>query len=330
MITRRQTLIAFGAGAFATLASFAQAQPKIWRIGFFYNGSRQSAVDTGRYGAFMQGMRELGYIEGKTFIIEERFVSDWDAARLAAVAAELVKANVDIIVATGGPTVNAAKQATASVPIVLTLASDPVSSGFAASLAHPGGNITGVSAYLDEVSPKHIEYLKLVAPKLSRIGLLAKKGNPSNARLQGRIETDARKVGLRVLPVEVDSLKELEPAISRLAQQRAGGFIILGDSFFVQHAAQIAKLATRNRLPSIYTGAEYPEAGGLMSYGPSFADNFRRAAMYVDKILKGAKPGELPIEQPTRFYFTINGKTAKVLGIKISNELLLRADKVIE
>jgi putative ABC transport system substrate-binding protein len=331
MNNRRKLIIALGAGALTVpLGSFAQQPGKVWRIGFFYNGSRQSAQNTGRYGAFLQGMRELGYVEGKSFVVEERFVADWDATKLSAAAAELVKSNVDLIVVAGGPSIQALKQATSTIPAVVALVTDPVLSGVAASLAHPGGNFTGLSAFLDEVSPKHIEFLQLVAPKLSRVGVLWKSGSPINEKLGKNVAAAAVKKKLQAIAATVSTQKDLEPVIAGLAQKRADAFIILGDTFFVQHARQIAELALRHRLPSIYTGAEYPDVGGLMSYGPNFADNFRRAATYVDKILKGAKPGDIPFEQPTRFYLTINKKTAKALGVTISNELLLRADKFIE
>ena len=330
MVARRQFVIALAAGAFAPRVTFAQLKGRIWRIGFFYNGSRQSSVDTGRYRAFLRGMRDLGYLEGRDFVVDERFVADWDSKRLSDAAAALIKSNVDVIVATGGPTVHALKQAATSIPVVAALVTDPVANGLAASLAHPGGNFTGVSPLLDQISPKHIEFIKLVAPKISRIAVLAKKGSATNAQLRKRIEADAAKGGLEVIHADIDLQGDIDPAISKMAQQHAGAFIILGDSFFVQHARQIADAAKRYRLPSIYTGAEYPEAGGLMSYGPDFPDSYRRAATYVDKILKGAKPGDLPFEQPTQFFLTINSKTVKLLGIELSNELVLRADKVIK
>ena len=331
LVDRRRVIFALGAAVLAhPVESLAQPSTKVARIGFFYNGSRQSAVSTGRYGAFLQGMRELGYVEGTHFVVEERFVPDWNTARLAAVAAELVKLKVDLIVVTGGPTIIAVRQATSSIPVVVTIASDPLFVGIATSLSRPGGNFTGFSAILDEVSPKHIEYLQIAVPKLGRIGVLAKLGNPTNSRLRSRIEAEAAKRDLHVIAVDVDAQKDIDSALARFAQQRAEAFIILGDSFFVEQSKHIADIAIRHRLPSIYTGAEYPIAGGLMSYGPDFSDNFRRVAGYVDKILKGAKPGDLPFEQPNRFYLTINKRTAKALGVTISNELLLRADKVIE
>ena len=202
--------------------------------------------------------------------------------------------------------------------------------GIAASLAHPGGNFTGLSAFLDDLFPKHVEFLRIALPKLSRIAVLSKPGNPGHPSLLKLIEDVARKLGIQVLPVNGNTPKDIEQGFGAMAQQRVQAVIILGDSFFVQHFRYIAELAIKHRLASIYSGREYPDAGGLMSYGPSFSDNFRRAATYVDKILKGAKPGDLPFEQPTRLYLTINRKTVKALGLTITNELLLRADNVIE
>lgn len=326
----RRAFLALGAASLAPLAAFAQQPGKIRQIGFFYNGSRQSALDTGRYGAFLQGMREIGYVEGRHFVLKELFTSDGDNTRLADMAAELVKTNIDVIVATGTPVVHALKQATTIVPVVVTITTDPVRDGVAISMSRPGGNFTGLSAFLDDIFPKHLEYLKLAVPKLSRVGLLLKKGNSGHSLLLRKIEAVTAKTGSKVLSVETNAEQDIEPAIKKLAQQHADALIILGDTFFVQHFRQIAVAANRHRLPSIYSGEEYPKAGGLMSYGPNFSDNFRRAASYVDKILKGAKPGDLPFEQPTRFYLTINSGTANALGIAISGELQLRADRVID
>jgi putative ABC transport system substrate-binding protein len=331
MNSRRKLVIALGAGALAApLGSFAQQQGKVWRVGFFYIGTRQSAMDTGRYGAFIEGMRQLGYVEDKNLVLKERFASDGDYARLPEIATELVHSNVDVILVTGGPATHALKQAASTVPIIVTIATDPVREGLAASMAHPGGNFTGFSAFLDSLFPKHIEFLKIAVAKLSRVAVLSKAGNPNHPRLLKLVEDAAQTHAIQVLPAAVNDVRDIEQGFSLMAKQRAQAVIILGDSFFVQHFRGIAGFAVKHRLASIYSGREYPDAGGLMSYGPSFADNFRRAAIYVDKILKGAKPGDLPFEQPTRLYLTINSKTGKAIGLTIPSELLLRADNVIE
>jgi putative ABC transport system substrate-binding protein len=330
MTTRRQMLIALGAGTLASsLGVFAQQPNKVWRIGFLYNGSRESAMNTGRYPAFLDGMRKLGYVEGKHFVIEERFAPNDEFERLPGLAAELVQANVDVILASGSYFARVLKQGATTIPIVLTVMTNPVREGLAASLAHPGGNITGLAAFLDDVFPKHVEMLKLAVPKLSRIAALANSRNLTHPPLLKAIEAVARHNAIQVQRVDGDTLEGIERAIGTAARQRAQAVIILGDAFFVQYFPQIAGFALRNRLASIYSGREYPQAGGLMSYGPNFADNYRRAATYVDKILKGAKPGDLPIEQPTKFELVFNRKTANALGIALSQELLFRTDEVI-
>jgi putative ABC transport system substrate-binding protein len=333
MKTRREFLIAGGAGLCvlaSPLSSRAQQTSKVWRIGFLYNGSRESAISTGRYPAFLDGMRKLGYVEGKHFVVEERFAPSDEFGRLPGLATDLVRSNVDVIVANGGVAALALKQATTTVPIVITIMTNPVREGFAASLAHPGGNITGLAAFIDDVFPKHVEMLKLAVPKLSRIAALANSRNFTHADLMKAIEPAAFQNGIQVQRVDGDTLEGIERAISTAARQRAQALIVLGDVFFVQYFQQIAGFSIRNRLASIYSGREYPEAGGLMSYGPNFSDNYRRAATYVDKILKGAKPGDLPIEQPTKFELVVNRKAASALGITLSQELLFRTDQVIE
>jgi putative ABC transport system substrate-binding protein len=331
MTTRRELLLALGAVPLgAAVPALAQQPGKVWRIGFLYGASRESALETGRYGAFLQGMRELGYIEGKHFVVEARFAPYSEVERLPALAAELVRANVDVILSTGGASAQALKRATTTIPVVIAVTENPVREGLAASLAHPGGNFTGLAAFLDDVFPKHVQMLELAVPKLSRIAALANSRNPSHSPVLKAVESAARSRGIEVVRVGGDTIEDIEQGIGAIARQRAQALMVLGDAFFVQYFKQIAGFAIRNRLASIYSGREYPEAGGLMSYGPNFPENYRRAATYVDKILKGAKPGDLPIEQPTKFELVVNRKTANALGIKLSEELLFRADKVIE
>jgi putative ABC transport system substrate-binding protein len=326
---RRRFLLTSLAGALAApLPSLAQ-ETKVWRIGFFYFGSLQSSLDTGRYSSFLQGMRELGYIEGKNFVVEARF-ADGEGAALPGLAAELISGKVDVIVATGTPVTLALRKATRTVPIVSTVSSDPAGDGSSASLARPGGNITGLSNFAPELSQKQVELLTACVPKLSRLAVLV---NPSNAEHSGRlklVESAARKVGMRVLAVHGGTPDEITSSFGAMARDRAEAVLILGDTFFLQQMRRIADLALKYRLPSVFLNPELVEAGGLMSYGPNFTDNFRRAASYVDKILKGAKPADLPIEQPTKFELVINLKTAKALGLTIPQSLLLRADQVIE
>jgi putative ABC transport system substrate-binding protein len=330
MTTRRRFLIAFGAGVLAVpRGSLAQPQSKIARIGFLYFGSRQSSVDTGRYNAFVQGMRELGYVEGTNLIIEARF-ADGKNERVPALAAELVRLKVDVIVATGASVYRALHHATTTISVVLTLTTDPVGDGFAASMARPGGNITGLSSTAADLGPKLLELLKAAVPKLSRVAVLVRPENPSHPGRLKRIMSAAQKVGIQVVLAEAGTVPEIEREFAVMTKERANAAIILGDAFFLQESRSIAAQALKHRLPSITINREYAEAGGLMSYGANLVDNFRRAATYVDKILKGAKPGELPFEQPTRYSLVINRKTAMALGLTIPQALLRQADELIQ
>jgi len=330
MNNRRKFIFALGAGALAApLGSYAQQAVKIWRVGFFHYGSRQSVMDSGRYQLFLDGMRELGYVEGKNLAIETRF-ADGKTGPLPDLAAELVRLKVDVIVATGTPVYQALQKATRTIPIVITVSADPVGEGFAASLARPGGNITGLSSANLDLTAKHLELLTTAVPRLSRVAVLinpAHRGHPARLKI---IQAAALKTGMQVLPVDAPTPDGIGRGFASMSRERAQAVIILGDSFFDQQERQITALALKHRLPSIFVVRDFAEAGGLMSYGQNQADNFRRAATYVDKILKGAKPGDLPIEQPTKFELVINMKTARALGITIPQSILVRADKVIE
>ena len=331
MITRRRIVVALGAGALTPLASFAQQQPaKVARIGFLASRSRSTPSDPEiYYDAFMQEMRELGYIEGKNLNIEWRF-ADGKYERLPGFAAELVQMKVEIIVTHGVPGTQAAQRATRIIPIVTAAVNDPVGTGFAASLARPGGNITGMSNTVNDVSIKHIELLKAMVPKLSRVAILMNPGNASHPANLKNIQVAARHAGIKVLPVDARSSEEIERGFGSMKRERARAVIIATDPFFQQQRRQIIAMAAKNKLPSMFSFREEVRAGGLMSYGANLPDIYRRAATYVDKILKGAKPGDLPIEQPTRFELVINRWTAQALGLTISREMLLRADAVIE
>ncbi|HWZ70260.1 MAG TPA: ABC transporter substrate-binding protein [Casimicrobiaceae bacterium] len=330
MIGRRTFVGGIASGVLVwPLGAFAQQQSKVWRIGFFYFGSRQSALDTGRYSAFVQGMRELGYVEGKNVIFETRF-GDGKVERLPNLAAELVQSKVDVIVATGSPVYSALRHATNTVPIIVTVTADPVVEGLAASLARPGGNITGLSDMAANLGPKQLELLMAAMPQLSRVGVLLNPDNVSHPAQITRLMLAAQKVGVQVVLAEASTVAEIELGFAALERERANAVILFGDTFFVQQFQQIAQAALKHRVASIYLIHEYAEAGGLMSYGPNIVDSFRRAATYVDKILKGAKPGELPFEQAARYSLAINLKTAKALGLTIPQSLLLRADEVIQ
>ena len=311
------------------LAAQAQQGGKHPRIGFLSPSSLSEPRHQRYLQAFQQGLRELGYVEGQTIAIESRWAGGtYD--RLPGIAGELVRLKVDIIVTYGLPAIQAAKQATATIPIVMTGVIDPVASGLVTSLARPGGNITGISNMDLELVGKQLELLKEVAPKVSRVALLGNPANPVNAPQVRHAQDAARAFGVRLQHVEARGPGEIESAFAAMTADRAGAVVVLLDTMLIDHRTQIADLAARRRLPAVYGMTEYAEAGGLMAYGSSAADRFRRAATFVDKILKGAKPADLPIERPTKFELVINLKTARALGLTIPESILVRADQVIQ
>ncbi len=330
MITRRKILIALGAGALtAPLASFAQRQTRIPHIGFLVLQSRTIFRETKYQDAFLNGLRELGYIEGRTITIEWRF-ADQQYERLPALAMELANLKVDVVVTWAVPGVRAAQQATATIPIVMATISDPVGSGLVASLARPGGNTTGVANLDVDTSAKRLELLLAAVPNLSRVGVLWNPANPVAVTMSKIVQAAAQQKGITALLTEVHIPSEIDSAFAKMTRERVGGVIVTPDPFMVAQARQIAGLATKHRLPSVFGNRINVEVGGLMSYGVNIAENFRRAATYVDKILRGAKPGDLPVEQSMIFEMVINMKTAKALGITFPQSILVRADKVIE
>ncbi len=330
MITRRQFVIALGASPFAgSLHAVAQQSGGLRRIGILISPARPPSLDAHYIGAFPRRLRELGYIEGKNVALEWRF-ADGKYERLASLAEELVRLKVDVIV-TGGTAANRALQkATSTIPIVNAAIIDPVGNGFAASLARPGGNITGLSLTTTDMSPKHLELLKLMLPKLSRLAVLVNLGNPGHPAIVKGLQANAQQLGITVTPIDARTPEEIERGFVTMKKERAEAVIVTIDAFFIGQRQQLAALALNNRLPSLFSVREQVEAGGLMSYGQNLAEFYKRAATYVDKILKGAKPGDLPIEQPASFALLINRKTAKALGLTVPQELVLRADEVIE
>jgi putative ABC transport system substrate-binding protein len=326
MTTRRETLLVLGAGAFAMRRSaLAQNQPKVWQIGYLAADSASTRL----YDSFHDGMRELGYIEGKSCVIQARFAeARYD--RLPVLAQELVHLKVDVIVAGTTLAVQAAKKATASIPIVMVAIPDPIGEGFAGSLSRPGGNITGLTTIVTEASAKHVELLRAVIPHLSRIAVLINPSNPSDALILEQVGGAAFSSGIKISSVEATTAAEIEAGFAAMARGRAEAVVVTADSLFDMQRDRIAKLALNNRLPTIYSNRDFTIAGGLMSYGQDLADQYRHAAVYVDRILKGAKPGDLPIEQPLVLEFVINRRTAKSLGLVLPTEMLLRADRVIE
>ena len=327
MTTRRQLLVALGAGALASpLASLGQTQGKVWRIGILIAGS--SATARRSLDAFRQGLRELGYVEGRNILIEARF-AEGRMERVPGLAAELVQLKVDVILTGGLPLVQALEQATTTVPIVMASGADPTAVGLASSLARPGGNVTGLSNMVTETASKLVEIAREIAPGASRIAVLV-----SGADVATAIWNDVRNAGealkIAVLPVKATSADEIRGAIAQMKKERAGVFIVPADVLFFAERRKIVELANQAKLPAVYSRREYVEDGGLISYGVNVAGMWRRAAAFVDKILKGAKPGDLPIEQPTSFELVINMKTARAIGMKIPQSVLFRADRVIE
>jgi ABC-type uncharacterized transport system substrate-binding protein len=331
MKTRRKFLISGCAGLFlvATSSPALAQQGKVWRIGYLDLGSRKSTVDSGRHGALIEGLRELGYIEGRNFVLEARY-ADGNADRLDGYAADLVRGKADLILIYSNAAGQAAKRATGTIPIVVIGTFDPVGNGLAARLARPGGNLTGMTSGNEDTFQKLVELLIVAVPKLKCIAVLANPATSVHARVLPQVEATAHQAGRQVLPVSARTPEDIERSFATAVRGRADAVIVLADSFLFQQRTQIAGLALKHRLPSINPDAQYAEVGGLMTYGADANDNFRRAGIFVDKILKGAKPGDIPFEQPMRYYFMINRKTANALGVKLTNELLARADRVIE
>ena len=331
MTSRRELLIALGAGALATpLGSFAQQRPpQIPRIGFLQQGA-PIKPDDWRVDAFLNGMREFGYVDGKTMHFEPRW-AEGNLDRLPTLAAELVKLNVDVIVTSSSPSVKAALGVTRTTPIVMAASSDPVTEGLASSFARPGGNVTGQSIMSSELGEKRLELLKEINPKaINRVAVL---WNPASLGMQKRFdqaESAAKVLHMSVQSVQARNAGELEEAFNAIIRARCDAFVLLLDPMTYSQRNRIVSFAKEKRLPAIYEASEFVDAGGLISYGPNMASLFHRAAAYVDKILKGANPGDLPIEQPTKFDLVLNMKTAKELGIKVPDSIRIRAEKVIE
>ena len=306
--------------------ALSQQPAALPRIGFLI-GSTPSAM-AARNDAFRQGLRELGYVEGKNIIVEWRF-ADGKLDRLRALAAELVRLKVEVIVSAGPAVTRPLKQATSTIPIVMGQDTDPVDSGFVASLARPGGNITGLATLSPEIAGKQLELLKEIVPRLSHAAVFGNLTNPGNVHELKETEVAAGAFGVQIRFFDVQGPKDIESAFGTATKERSEAIIVLGNPFLNRHRRQVVDLAAKTRLPATYARPEFVEAGGLMNYGANYNDLFRRAATYVDKILKGAKPADLPVEQPTKFELIINLKTAKQIGLTITPNVLARADRVI-
>ena len=310
-----------------SVSTQAQQPAKIPRIGFLSGTSLSST--SARVEAFRQGLRELGYVEGKNIIIEYRS-AEGKLDRLPALAADLVSLKVAVIVTSGPTATRPAKETTSTIPIVMTQDTDPVGNGFVVSLAKPRGNITGLSALRPEISGRQVELLKEILPKISRVAVLGNSTTPGTGQALKEMERAARAFGMKVQHLDVQSPKDTETAFHAARKEHAEAVLVLTSGVFTSQRTQLADLAVKNRLPAMYYRREFADEGGLMSYGVSFTDLDRRAATYVDKILKGAKPADLPVEQPTKFELVINLKAAKQIGLTIPPNVLVRADTVIK
>jgi ABC-type uncharacterized transport system substrate-binding protein len=330
-VDRRRFLLTSLAGALAAprTAEAQQQAEKVPRIGYLVTNL---AAALHMQEAFLQGLRNLGYVEGRNFVIEYRD-AEGKRERLPALATELVALKVDVIVAGGTPAALAAKQEAKTLPIVFPVAVDPVTSGLVTSLARPGGNVTGLSALIPELVAKCLEQLKQAVPGVSRVAVLWQPGAVGERTAKDMLneaEVAGRALGVRLQFVEARGPADFDRAFSDITRARAGGLTVLGSVMFVNERRRLVDLAAKSWLPAVYAQREFVDVGGLMAYGPNIADLFRRSAVYVDKILKGAKPADLPVEQPTKFELIINLKTAKALGLTIPPSLLARADQVVE
>ena len=329
MNARRRLIVAIGLGAIsAPLASFGQQPPgRIMRIGRLSPIS--ASVDAPTLEAFRQRLRELGWVEGRNLSIENRF-AEGELDRLPVLAAELVRSNVDLIVGLSSQGAVAAKNATSTIPIVITMTGDPVENGLVASLAHPGGNVTGVTTLGLVLSEKRLELLKEAVPGLKRVAVLSDPAYPDTGPTMKRLEGAAQTLGMQLRIVGVRDPSGLEKAFAAIRSDRAGALMVLSAPMLFTHRKRVVELAAQSRLPAMYAIQGFLDVGGLMFYGESLPDMARRAAVFAEKIFKGAKPGDLPVEQATKFELIINLKAAKVLGIRIPQSLLARADGVIE
>jgi putative tryptophan/tyrosine transport system substrate-binding protein len=328
MTTRREILVAFTAALAAPISTLAQKPGKVWRIGVLMESA--PADYAARLDAFKLGLRELGYVDGTDYVIEQRAASGY-MARLRTLAAELIALKVDLIVSTGTPSSMAAHDATREIPILIASANDPVGSGLAASLRRPGGNVTGLTTIGSELVSKRLDLLRQIVPGLRRVGFLYNPDNASNVLQLKQLQSDCAKLGYTLLEAPIRKGEEIVAAFRALRRDKAQGFIVPNPASFLPWHASIIEQAAKHRLPAVASGGgRWAEAGALVAYSVNLPSLYRRAAAYADKLFKGAKPGELPIEQPTTFELVINLKTAKALGLKIPPSVMVQATRVIE
>jgi len=310
-----------------SLATQAQQTGNVYRIGFL--GNSTAALEANLVGPFREGLRDLGYVEGRNVLIEYRW-AEGKYDRFPALIGELLALKVAVIVTAGTPATLAVKKATTSVPLVMTAVGDPVGTGIVPSLSHPGGNITGLTAISTEMDAKRLELLREVVPSVSYIALLWNAGSPLQVLAEKQVQAAAQVLRMRVLSLGVKTEEEIKSALAVMARERPDALLVLADRLLLHHRVLIMEFATRHRLPGVHAYRELVEAGGLMSFGPSYADMHKRAAYFVDRILKGAKPGDLPVERPRTFELVINLKVAKALGLTIPQSVLLRGTEIIQ
>lgn len=326
-VSRRRFLAIISTAVLAAAHAAASQGQKVPRIGFL--GNSTAALEANLVAPFREGLREAGYIEGRNVVIDYRW-AEGTYERFPALIAELVALKVDVIVAAGTPAAVAVKKVAPATPLVMVAVGDPVGTGLVASLARPGGNLTGLVSIAPDLEGKRLELLKEVVPKLTLVAFLVNPANPFHAVSETQARAAATALNLKVQFAAVRAESEFDQAFAAIMSERPGAFIMLADRLFLHHRARIVQFAARNHLPGIYAYRELVEAGGLMSFGPSYEAMHRRSAYYVDRILKGAKPGELPMEQPTQFQLIVNSKTAKELALTIPREVLIRAHQIIE
>src|SRR5690242_2351874 len=325
---RRAFLATIAGGLLAApFASEAQEAGKVYRVGFL--GNSTAALEANLVGSFREGLRDLGYVEGRNVVIEYRW-AEGKYERFPALVAELLALKVDVIVTAGTPAAVAVKQATTTVPLVMAAVGDPVGTGLIASLARPGGNLTGLAAISPDLEGKRFELLRELLPKLSVVSFMVNPVNPLHSVSEKHAREAAKVLRLRLEFVGVRTEAEFDHAFETIARERPGAMVVLADRVFLHNRERIVTFAARHRLPTVYPYREVVDSGGLMCFGPNYPDMHRRAAIFVDKILKGVKPGDLPVEQPTKFELVLNLKTAKALGLTIPPSLLARADQVVE
>jgi putative tryptophan/tyrosine transport system substrate-binding protein len=320
-------IMAGGAAAALPLAAPAQQAGKVYRMGFL--GNSTAALEANLVEPLREALRDLGYVEGQNILIEYRW-AEGKYERFPALTAELIALKVDVIVTAGTPASLAVKKAATSIPLVMVAVGDPVATGLVASIGRPGGNITGLTSISSEIEGKRLELLREVVPTLSHIAVLWNAASPIQVIEERETRTAAQVLGMKMLSLGVRTREEIEDALTTIVRERPGALLVLADRLFLHHRTRIMDFAAQHRLPGVHAYRELVEVGGLMSYGPSYADMHRRAATYVDKILKGAKPADLPVQAPTKFELVINLKTAKALGLEIPPTLIARADEVIE